>query len=115
MYARIIQGRVAELFDEMPTLGQAECALIVECAEGSQIGWDFVGGEVVEPSADDLLDAAITAISADFARRRLLLQSDALFILTSDGPTMSGDLTEIYAKWLELADLENAAINALFE
>ena len=39
MYARIIQGRVAELFGEVPTLGQAECALIVEVGPDVQAGW----------------------------------------------------------------------------
>ena len=46
MYARIVDGRVAEFFDEMPTLGSTECALIVECPNETQAGWLFEAGEV---------------------------------------------------------------------
>ena len=38
MYARIIDGRVAEVTEEMPVLGVAECALVVEVDAGVRPG-----------------------------------------------------------------------------
>lgn len=39
MYARIIDGRVAELTENLPALGSGECALIVEVGPEVRPGW----------------------------------------------------------------------------
>lgn len=50
MYARIIDGHVAELFGEVPTLGQVECALIVEVGAEVRVGWTWAPGGCSGPT-----------------------------------------------------------------
>lgn len=102
MYARIIQGRVAELFDEMPTLGSTECALIVGCDIGSDTSWVWDGLSVRPKSADEML--------ADLSQRcdakRELVKEAMLYAFAVDGATMDGTLADLRAKWQTIADDE---------
>lgn len=53
MYARIIDGHVAELTENTPGLGPTECAHIVEVGLGVRVGWIWTpDGCVPAPEPD---------------------------------------------------------------
>lgn len=54
MYARIIDGLVAETTKDMPELGPTECAHIVEVGPGVCVGWIWSPGGCVPPPEPDL-------------------------------------------------------------
>lgn len=110
MYARIVQGHVAEILEAKPTAAPGECARIVECGEETQVGWHFGGGECVGPTLDEQLQA----ITAKYDAKKEALQRDTLRILAMDGPGMDAALAAIRAKWPLLADAEEEEIMNLF-
>ena len=90
MYARIVDGRVAEVLVEFPALMAGEVALIVECSTDALPGWLFLGGECVAPPAPDPnadVDAQITALEASVTQRRLREAA-----LTEDGRAWLADV-----------------------
>ncbi|SNS00507.1 hypothetical protein SAMN04488503_2298 [Humidesulfovibrio mexicanus] len=96
MYARIIDGRVAERTEKMPALGETECALIVEVDADVQVGWLWTPEGCVAPTAppapdpNAAIDAEILALEATVTQRRL---REAL--LTDEGKTW---LAEVEAR-----------------
>lgn len=98
-YARIIEGAVAAVFEERPTLGPRECAQIVECGEETEVGWPWTPGGCVAqpvPGPNATIDAQIAALEATVTQRRLREAA-----LTSDGKT-----------WLANVDTQIAALRA---
>ena len=92
MYARIVEGRVAEVFAQTPELGANECALVVEVAPDVQPGWLWTPEGCTAPPAppapdpNAAIDAEIQAIEATVTQRRL---REAL--LTDEGKTWLAD------------------------
>lgn len=64
MYARIIEGRVAELSEVPFALGPSECALIVECPDEVKVGWVFNGSVCAAPNPDTAILAQIAELEA---------------------------------------------------
>lgn len=77
MYARIINGRVAERTVDMPGLGETECALIVVVGAEVQVGWLWTPEGCIappQPPAPDpnaAIDSEIQGIEAAVTQRRL--------------------------------------------
>lgn len=99
MYARIIQGRVADLFDEMPTLGQAECALIVECPNETQAGWLFEAGEVRGPDTEEGMLTAIVSIAEAYSLVRKGLKDRMVIAQLQDGENEATVRAALAAEW----------------
>lgn len=100
MYARIIDGLVAEITKDMPELGPTECAHIVEVGPGVRVGWIWTPGGCVpppEPPAPDpnaAVNAAILALECTVTQRRL----------------REAALTEAGKAWLADVDAQIAAL-----
>lgn len=94
MYARIVDGKVAELTEDLPALGSTECALIVEVHDWDvQEGWLFLGGQCVPPpdptpaELNAALDAQIIALEAKQARPLREIDLGQGDVVDSEGKT----------------------------
>ena len=99
MYARIIEGRVAEIFDEMPTLGSTECALIMECGEGTEVGWVMTNGQIYGPGTDVGMELAILQIVASYDHKRKGLKDRMAIALLQDGENEVATRASLAAEW----------------
>jgi hypothetical protein len=77
MYARIVDGVVAQVVVDMPVLGAGECAHIARVADDVEVGWLWTAdGCVAPPSAPEPdpnagIDAQILALEATVTQRRM--------------------------------------------
>lgn len=113
MYARIIQGRVAELFDEMPTLGSTECALIMECDEVTQVGWPMAGGQIYGPETDVGMELAIMQIVEAYDIKRKGLKDRIAVAMLQDGETEVATRAALAAEWQQVNADEELEILSL--
>ncbi len=93
MYARIIDGRVAEVLEDIQELSANECALIVEVNDEVRVGWLWTPKGCIAPPVppapdpNAAIDAEILAIEATVTQRRL---REAL--LTDEGRAWLADV-----------------------
>lgn len=113
MYAKIVQGHVAELFDEMPALGPSECALIMECGEETKVGWIMTNGQIYGPSTDDGLELSILQIVASYDHKRKGLKDRMAIALLQDGESEEAIRASLVAEWQQTNSDEELEILSL--
>ena len=99
MYAIIINGVVASVHEEMPGLGANECCVCVPCPGDTRIGWALEGGQVVEPSPDAAIEAAILGITATYDIKRKGLKDRMNIALLKDGVNEAEARAALIAEW----------------
>ncbi|MBU1040150.1 MAG: hypothetical protein KKF77_03500 [Proteobacteria bacterium] len=99
MYTRIVDGLTTTPTESLPVLGPKECALVVECCAEVQAGWPFVGGEIVEPGPDAVMEAAILDIVASYDLKRKGLKDRMAVALLQDGENEAAIRAALAAEW----------------
>lgn len=103
MYARIVQGRVADLFTEMPELSQAACEMIVACDNGADMSWVWDGANGVRPKN---IDETLAELSQKCNAKRELVGHAMLYALAVNGAGMDATMGDLRTKWQTIADNE---------
>ena len=98
-YAKIVNGRVVSLHDSVPPLPPKASALFVECAGGTQIGWSFEGGQVVEPGPDAEVEAAILGVTEAYDVKRKGLKDRMAIALLQDGESEMDVRAALAVEW----------------
>lgn len=80
----------------------------------AELGVTVVETPNPEPTPEEMLDAAILAITAKYEAKKGQLQADILRCLTMDGENMETNLATLRAKWPTFAEEEEAEIMNLF-
>lgn len=99
MYAKIIQGRVVSLHESIQEMHPRDCALFVECPEGTQPGWPFEGGKVCGPDTEEGIGSAIVSITERYDLKRKGLKDRMAIALLQDGENEESVRTALAAEW----------------
>lgn len=113
MYARIINGVVVEVFAGAPTIGPRECACIVECADGCQVGWPCIGGHCEEPSPEAVIEASILGIVGEYDRKRKGMKDRISIAFLQDGVSEADVRAALVAEWQSANAAEESEILSL--